>query len=220
MTTPTNDTIPVWQPFVDLANDVKPFLRWDNTASPDDILLQNTIDAACWWAQDFLGRPIMPTEFFRRFNGYSGFDGSTLDLPYYPVLADAPYGLTVVEWWGASGGHTLSQQTPENQGNAEMFTLDPIEGLITRSFLGLLSRPSFPGLKNIEVTWWAGYSPVPMHYRLGILRLIKHWWVHDEQRVLQGFARTEQHSVPHEYFPLIPDDILSVFAPAQQVGVG
>jgi hypothetical protein len=205
---------------VDLTNDVKPYMQWPVGSNSDDQLLQNTIDAACWWAQDFMGRPITPTEFFRRFNGYQGYGGSTIDLPYYPVLADPPYTLTVVEWWGSSGPHALVQQTPENQGGPDMFTLDPNEGLLTRSYMGLLQRPSFPGLKNIEVTWWAGFAVIPPHYRLGTLRLIKHWWDHDMQRTLQGFAHQEQSTIPHEYFPLIPDDILAMFATAQQFGIG
>lgn len=219
MAAPQNDSQPVWQTYVDLNNDAKPFLQWTAGASPQDQLLQNTIDAACWWVQDFYGKPIAPTQFFHRFNGYTGFGGTMIDLPYYPVLADPPYSISVTEYWGVSGPRVLTQQTPENQNSEYMFTLDNRYGILYRSYSGLLQQPFFPGLKNVEVTWWAGYTPIPPHWRLGTLRLIKHWWDHDMQAQLGGFRPGEAGSIPHEFFPLVTDDIQMMFASASQVGI-
>lgn len=219
MTTPQVEISPVWQSYVDITNDVKPFLQWPTGVSAQDGLLQNVIDAACWWAQDTLGQPIALTEFFRRFDGYQGWGSSTVSLPYRPVVVDGSHTITVVEWWGASGPHTLTMQTPAAQGGSDMFTLDALEGIIFRSYLGLLPRPTFPGLRNIEVTWWAGYNPVPLHYRYATLRLIRHWWAHDFQSQVQGFQRGNAGEIPHEYFPLIPDDVLQVFQTGWRIGI-
>ena len=120
---------------------------------------------------------------------------------------------------GVVGGHTLTLQTPEAQGGSDMFSLDAIEGIITRSYLGLLARPTFPGLKNIEVTWWAGYNPVPPALRRATLRLIKHWWARDFQSQVGGFKRSEDGGEEREYFPLVPNDIMQIFSQYIQVGL-
>ena len=215
MAAPQTETSPVWQSYLDLANDVKPFMQWAAGSSTQDQQLQNTIDAACWWAQDFLGRPIAPTTFFRRFNGYTGWGGCYIDLPYSPVL-----GVPIVtEYWGASGPHTLTLQTPESQGGSDMFTLDSLRGVLTRSFLGLQLRPTFPGLANIEVTWQAGYNPIPPPWRRATLKLVKHWWDCDHQAITTVFQRQEGEPFRPEYMPLVPNDIEQAFATAVQVGI-
>lgn len=219
MSFPAVETTPTWNAYLDLSNDVKPFLQWPSSVTPQDQLLQNTIDDACAWAQEFMARPIAPTMFQRRFNGYSNWGGSTITLPYSPVIVDTSHPITVTEWWGLSGGHTLTLQTPEAQGNSDMYSLDAIEGIITRSYLGLLARPTFPGLKNIEVTWWAGYNPVPPAIRRATLRLIKHWWARDMQSQTGGFQRPEEERGGQEFFPLVPNDVMQIFGQYVQIGI-
>lgn len=219
MTAPQVEITPDWQSYLDMTQDVKPFMGWPSGTSPQDSLLQDTIDAACWWAQDFLGRPIAPTQFFRRFNGYSGWGGSMIDLPYYPVIVDASHPIVVTETRGTSGQFPLTLQSPEAQGGSDMYSLDAIRGIITRSFQGLIPRPTWPGLKNIEVTWWAGFNPVPPVWKRATLRLVKHWWTHDQQRVLAGFPRTDGGHPEPEFVPFVPNDIMQAFVTARQVGI-
>lgn len=214
MAAPQTEVSPSWQNYLELT-DAKAFMQWPSTTSTQDAQLQNTIDSACWWAQDFLSRPIAPTTFFRRFNGYSGWGGAFIDLPYSPVLG-VP---TVTEYWGASGPHVLTLQTPESQGGSDMFTLDSLRGIITRSFLGLNARPFFPGLQNVEVTWQAGYNPIPPPWRRATLKLIKHWWDCDHQAIAPVFQRAEQDHPMPEYTPLVPNDIQQAFQSALQVGL-
>lgn len=218
-TPPVNEITPAWTSFIDL-DDAKSFMQWPATDSEQDQLLQDTIDAACWWAQDFLGRPIALTEFFRRFSGWSSLNGAYLDLPYYPVVVDSSHPITVVEYWGSSGPHTLTQQTPTAQGPGDMYQIDNLAGTLIRSFQGLVQRPWFPGLRNIEVTWWAGYNPTPPTWKRGTLRLIKHWWNHDMQAQVVGFAKETESGPSAEFFELVPRDIEQVFATGLQVGLG
>jgi hypothetical protein len=222
MTTfPAVETTPTWNTYLDMANDVKPFLQWPNSTTPQDQLLQNTVDDACAWVQETIGGPVAPTMFQRRFNGYSNWGGSTISLPYFPVIVDTSHPITVTEFWGLSGPHTLTLQTPSAQGGSDMFSLDALEGNITRSYLGLLARPTFPGLKNIEVTWWAGYNPLPPVLRRVTLRLIKHWWSKDMQSQVGGggFKRSEGDGYEHQYIPFLPDGIMEILGPYIHIGV-
>ena len=105
MTTfPAVETTPTWNTYLDITNDVKPFLQWPNSTTSQDQLLQNTVDDACAWVQEFISRPVAPTMFQRRFNGYSNWGGSTIVLPYSPVIVDTSHPITITEWWGLSGG--------------------------------------------------------------------------------------------------------------------
>ena len=97
--------------------------------------------------QDYLGKPIAPTTFFRRYDGWSGYSGAYIELGFSPIL-EVP---TVIEWWGSNGPQVLSLQTPESQqAGAQCYQLDALRGRITRTFAGLVARPFFPGLSNIE----------------------------------------------------------------------
>lgn len=220
MTIPAqNDSPAVWQNYLDMTNDVKPFLQWPSGSSTQDQLLQSTIDAACDWVQDYLGRPIAPTTFFRRFSGWSGMNGAYLSLPYYPVL-DL---ISVNEWWGTSGEHSLTEQTPANQGGQDVYQLVPLQGLIVRTFTGLVQRPWFPGSRNVEVTWVAGYNPVPPRWRRGTLLLIRYWWT-TTQQANRAFRSQQdypgQEGMQHVAWPAVPDDIAQMFQTGLQVGVG
>lgn len=283
---PLIESPPEWQTYLDLTYDIKPYLQIPLSDTSRDTDLQLVTDAACWWAQDYLSQPIAPTTFFRRFNGYSGFGGSTIDLPYAPVL-DVP---TVIEYWGASGsrtdqncavtqgsatvtdgaclstdvgsfvsgqglpngcvilsvdpgvsfvlslpatasvnpaslvvsaGHVLALQTPQQQGGSDMFTLDAPRGIIIRSYLGLLQRPTFPGLKNIEVTWTAGRSPIPRHWLLATKELVKWWWVNTQQasRSFKPAGEYDESAGHYGLWPGVPDRISMMFSTALHVGL-
>ena len=172
------ETTPEWQTFLDINDDVKPWLQDSSVSTQEqDAKLRLIVDDCCWWIQNYLGRPIAPTTFTRRFSGWSGWNGAVIALPYYPVLATPK----VVEWWGTSGPHELVEQTPEAQGGGEMFQLIPLTGQIVRSFQGLVQRPFFPGLRNIEVEWQAGYNPVPPDIKTATLRQVAHEWRKEQQ---------------------------------------
>lgn len=162
---------PVWQTYLDL-QDVKDWLQFDSSSTAFDSKVQAVADMACVWVQNYLNQPVAPTQFFRRFNGWSGWQGCHVMLPYRPVLQV----ISVVEWWGGSGPHNLVEQTPEFQGSSDMYQVVPLSGRITRTFRGLIQRPFFPGSGNIEVTWVAGYNPTPQDIKMATLELTNYWW--------------------------------------------
>ena len=215
------ETTPDWQSYLDLDNDVKPFLQIPVGSVVSDVVLQGIIDMACTWVQNYLGRPIARTEFFRRFSGYfgTGNGGAYISLPYYPVLQM----VSVVEYWGTSGPHTLTEQTPANQGGQDVYSMDYLHGYVIRAFMGLVARPFFPGLRNVEVTWFAGYNPVPADIRYATLKMIKHVWNSDQQasRSFPQPAGAREDEIPQAGpFAGIWADVKPYLAPYEQQGIG
>src|SRR5215472_12330952 len=129
------EVTPEWSSYLDLRNDVEPWLQETIPAGEEQRKkMQLILDFCCQWTQRYLGKPIAPTTFTRRFSGWSGFNGAILSLPYYPVIEVKK----VVEWWGVSGPHELKEQTPAEQIGAEAFQLDPLRGHLIRTFVGLV----------------------------------------------------------------------------------
>lgn len=218
MPAPTQEVTPQWQTYLDVTQDVAPYLQMDSVKASDAAKLQDITDMACDWVQDYLGRPVAPTTFFRRFNGWSGLNGAYLSLPYYPVLSVN----SVVEYWGSSGPHTLTEQTPAAQGGQDVYQVDYLRGVVIRTFLGLVQRPWFPGSRNIEVTWVAGYDPIPKKIKIATLEMAAYWW-RNTQEAPKWFANPQagyDTPGPNSLWPAIPNRVTSLLEPYQQVGIG
>ena len=208
-----------WKNYVDLENDVKPWLGIQTINTTGDARLQLLIDTACQWVQNFIGRPVAPTTFDRRFNGWTGWNGAYLELPYYPILEV----VEVIEWWGISGPHVLVEQTPANQSSQDSFQCDYLRGQLIRTFPGLVQRPWFPGSRNIEVTWTAGYNPIPADIKMATLEYIAHWWRNTQQQ-----SGNRPGAIAGDYDPAetsglwqgVPNRITDLLSPYIQVGLG
>ena len=214
------EQVPVWANYLDVQNDVKGWLQIPPTDTSRDQQLQDLTDAACYWVQDYLGRPVGPTTFFRRFSGWANFTGAYLSLPYYPVLKV----VNVTEWWGANGPNVLTQMIPENQGSQNVYQLDSLNGVLIRAFNGLVQRPFFPGSQNVEVEWVAGYNPIPPTIRLATRELIAYWWRNTQQASRTGpTPRSEYDMDPSEGSPLwpgIPNKVTTWLSTFVQQGIG
>ncbi|GAC1535726.1 MAG: hypothetical protein NVS3B1_30060 [Marmoricola sp.] len=277
------ETTPQWANYLDIANDVKPYLQFQPGSSPSDTMLQLILDMACQWVQNYLGRPVAETEFFRRF---SGTNVSYISLPYYPVTRM----ISVVEWWGSSGtrtdnsctttsgsstvldpailatdlgshvngtnvpgdatitavtpgvsftmtlnanatgstklviaqGHVLKEQTPANQGTQDVFQCDYLRGVVIRSFMGLIQRPYFPGSRNVEITWWAGYNPVPAQIRVATLELVNYWWRNTQEAPRTSALQINGYEEPASsaLWPAVPQRVTLLLEPFTQQGIG
>lgn len=219
---PADEITPWWQTYLDIDNDVKPYLQIDPGVVTYDATLKRIVDMSCVWVQNYLGRPIAPTTFFRRLSGWTGWNGSYLSLPFYPILEI----ISLVEYWGLNGQHTLVYQTPEQQGGPgeELYQVDWIRGILVRSFQGLIQRPFFPGSNNIECTWIAGYNPVPPDIMFATVELVAYWY-----RMTQEQPRWFPAGASDEYggqqtasmlYPGIPDRVKVLLAPYVQQGIG
>ena len=177
MTANTNSSSLIWSNYLDLESDIKPWLQIPVTAPAKfDYQLQLLTDMTCQWVQSKLGRPIAPTQFNRYFDGNSGWNGAFIELPYSPVLEI----VSVIEYWGTSGPHVLQECTPTAQ--IDGWQCEYLRGTLRRVFQGLVERPWFPGSRNIQVEWIAGYNPVPSDIKVATLEMIAHWWRNTQQQ--------------------------------------
>lgn len=206
-----------WQNYVDLEHDVLPYLQYPAGYDNDNTLLQLVTDFVCQESQQLMAKPIAATQFFGRFDGWSGWNGAYIMLPYTPVLSV----VEVKEWWGTNGPQILQEQTPENQ--VWGFNLDARTGTLTRVFPGLVQMPWFPGSRNIEITWTAGYNPVPAMFKIPALELIREWWDATQQasrsvpsRMSDGGSMNEATAT----YPGLSKRVRSVFYANMQVGIG
>jgi len=216
MTTYNYDGSPQWTTYLDVDLDVKSWLQMgDVPVAGEETKLKEVVDDVCWWLQDELGRPFAPTLFAKRFSVWSG---NTLMLPYYPIQSVQ----RVAEFWGVNGEHVLEEQTPEHQGSNEMFTIDPLRGYIVRSFQGLVPRPFFPGLRNIEVVWTAGYDPLPPPIRNATLKQIAHEWRKEQQASRGGAPQMvgEHGEVEPGLLPGMLPEVKARLNNYTQVGIG
>jgi hypothetical protein len=217
MSLSSNTSSLIWANYLDLQDDVKSWLQIQAANTTGDTRLQLMLDMACQFIQNFIGRPIAPTTFDRRFNGWSGWNGAYLELPAYPVLEI----ISVTEWWGVSGPHYLTEQTPANQ--VDGFQCEYLRGLLTRVFPGLVQRPWFPGSRNIEVVWVAGYNPIPADIKMATLELVAYWWRNTQQQSGArpgGPAAEYDPSATSGLWSGVPYRITDLLDPYVQVGLG
>ena len=162
-----------WTTYVEL-DDVKAWLQFPaNAGTAYDVNLQLVVDMACNWIQDEINRPVAPTTFTERHDGWSG---DTIMLHYSPVLEI----VEATEYQSTGGPNPLPVSTPNNP--VDGIQLNNLTGRIMRTFAGYSwPRPFFPGSRNIEVTYVAGYNPVPPSIRMATYELIKYWWANTQQ---------------------------------------
>ncbi len=202
--------------FLDVQQDVKPWLQLESTDTSNDSNLELLTDMACTWVQEYLGRPIGPTQYQWRFDGWSGWNGAYIMLPRTPVLEI----VTVTEWWGDSVGQVLTESTPENQ--TDGFQVTPETGRLTRVFPGNVPRPWFPGSRNIEITWIAGLNPVPSTLKVAALELTAHWFHNTRQNeALSVAARpSTEEDTSAGLWQGVPYRVVDLIEPHIQVGIG
>ena len=182
----SNAASPNWLNFVDLENDVLPWMQMPDseTTAAMKVNIQLLIDMTCTWAQKRLAQPIAPTTFNRKFDGWSGWNGAYQFLPYTPVLEI----ISVNEVWGTSGAHYLSESTLTNQ--VDGFQINYQTGMMTRVFPGLVQKPWFPGSRNIEIEWTSGWNPVPADWKVATLEMVAHWYRNVFQQTANAIGGT------------------------------
>lgn len=212
-----NASSPTWKNYVDINADVKPYLQYPATDTARDVTLQYVIDFVCQESQRLLGKPVPATPFFFRFDGWSGWNGAYLMLPYYPILEVQ----AVTEWWGTSGPHVLTESTPENQ--VDGFQVSYRTGMLIRVYPGNIQKPWFPGSRSIEVTWTAGYNPIPAMYKVPALEIIAEWWRETQQASRSSVAPSGYQDIVNDTsdtYAGLPRRVREVFASQAQVGIG
>jgi hypothetical protein len=216
---------PQWSPIIDRDLDWKPYNQYPLSKTDQDGVLDLIIGATTDWMSSYLDRPIAPTTFHERFDGWSGRGGTTIMLPYYPVLQIH----SMTEFWGLDGPHEIVEQTPAEQYGVGFtaanppggtYALNPRTGELTRTFPGLVERPFFPGHRNVEVTWTAGFDPIPNQIKLAALELANHWYrnTQEQETIAGGIGRGggERDAL----WPAVPNRVTMLLEPYKQQGVG
>lgn len=114
---------------------------------------------------------------------------------------------SVTESYG-SMSYVLTQVTLDSgsTSNAYTFTVDLDEGLLVRRASGV-AVPFTRGVRNVHVTYVAGYATVPADIKHATLVLLKHLW--DTQRG----PRSSQSSIPDGSAYSFPNRVLEILSP-------
>jgi hypothetical protein len=207
------------QTFLDMVSEVKPWLQIPANDTSRDFQLRLIIDMACAWACNYIGRPIGPTTYDRRFDGWANWNGAYIMLPFYPVLEVT----SVIEYWGIAGPHVLVESTPTVQVDGWQCVYNT--GRLNRVFPGNVQKPWFPGSRNIEVVWTAGFNPIPADIKVAVLELIAHWFRNTQQ---MGGRPSNAINAAAEFEPAdqsglwagIPYRCTALLAPFLSIGIG
>lgn len=162
--------------------DVKDYMQWSSPTSPSerDGVMQRFVDMACTQVQRRINRPASSQEFFERHDGWSG---------EYILLKESPV-LELVscsEWMSSGGAVQLTESTPENP--VDGVQIDYATGRIMRTFAGYSwPRPFFPGSRNIEIVYRAGFNPTPPDLWIATVELVVHWWRNAQGSAGKGFG--------------------------------
>lgn len=205
-----------WGPLVELES-VKAFLNVPDTATDKDEQLQDLIDGISEWAALEAGKPLARSRFTYKFDGNWGWRGSYIMLPYYPVLEI----VSVTEYWGNSGPHVLTEQTPTDQ--VDGWQCEYRTGRLTRCFQGLIPKPWFPGSGNVVVVWDAGYNPVAPSVRMAVKEAIKWYWDNTQQQSRSQRPSEDQWQRPDAsqfWSSVLPAMLGPVLTPFVSVGIG
>lgn len=194
--------------------------KWigDTVDNSNEFALDLIVGMACDWVQKFLNRAFVPTTYTRRFDGVTAWNGTVIELPASPVLQVA----SVIEYWGTSGPHVLLESTPTNQ--VDGWQCEYETGRLIRVFQGNLPKPWFPGSRNIEVKWVAGYNPIPHTIKVATLELIKHWFINTQQNTglsdAPGVGYDMESPETSGLWAGLPHRIKGLLEPWIQVGIG
>jgi hypothetical protein len=198
--------------YIDLT-EAKDWLRFvAGSPTTYDSNLQRIIDMACTQIQTHIGRPVAPLTVVERHDGWSG---------EYIMLSQSPFlSLNYCHEWQSSGGLVnLPESTPANP--VDGIQIDYSTGRLMRTFAGYSwPRPFFPGSRNIEVSYVAGFNPIPPDIWMATVELIAHWW--NMSQVGRGSARGQQsgEDATDGLWQGMPNRIVNLINPYRMIAIG
>ena len=96
---------------------------------------------------------------------------------------------------------------------------------MTRTFAGYSwPRPYFPGRRNIEVTYVAGYNPIPPDIWIATVELVAHWW-RNTQQASRTFTPNQEYDPTNDagqsgLWQGMPYRVENLIAPYRKVSIG
>jgi hypothetical protein len=185
--------------YLDMTQEVMPWLRFNGIQTSEEFALQLIIDAVCTEVQKFIGGPVPATTFgpadgLGKFDGAAGMNSGYIMLPRRPVV------------------EIIS-------------VIDYRTGRLTRVLGGIWNRPFYPGSNNVWVTWQAGYNPVPADIRWATLDWVAHVYRNTQQqtglRVNAGLNPGDEYEAgtTKGLWVGVPDRVINTLETYQQVGI-
>jgi hypothetical protein len=208
--------------YLDIEEQVKPYLRFNGVDTTHDFALQLITDAVCAEAQRFIGGPIAATQYgpldgLGKFDGSGGLNASYIMLPRTPVVSVDK----VIEYQGDTPVELSEIKDPSTGGDG--YQINYRSGRITRVLGGIWLRPFYPGSNNVWITWTAGYNPIPADIIWASLDWVTHVFRNTQQALTaRPGAGPAAEFEPATYGSLwvgIPDRIISVLEPYMKVGI-
>ena len=191
----------------------------NSVTSPQVVInMQRVVDMACSWVQRYVGRPLCPTMYSERHDGWAGSD---IILKKGPILDI----ILCSEWQSSGGPITLVEATPEmNAGNANVIQVDRSTSSIRRAFSGYSwPRTFFPGSRNISVTYTAGFDPVPPDAWLATIEFAAYWWKNTQQtrrETVRGGSDPEATSPLAGLWQGVPYRLTALLDPFKVINIG
>jgi len=151
--------------------DVKTHLNIVTTASDTELtsFLSFAVDAAQRWTGRILGDAASATEVY---------DGGSAAIPLDRVPVTTVTSVS-------ENGSTLASTA---------WTVDYSTGVLTRLGGSYSSQPWTPGVRNVSITYAAGYATSPPAATLAVLELVRHMWT-TQRGSMQGMPRREIEDV-------------------------
>jgi hypothetical protein len=193
-----------WGTYLDIT-EVWEYLQEDNAPTgAQQTRLQRLIDSACTRAQEIADRPLCPT---RRYERHDGWSGEYIQLDYSPFLQL----VLCVENMSSGGPVTLPESLPASGVNGVQ--INYATSMTMRTFDGTWPRPFFPGSRNIEYTYVAGFNPIPPDIWEATIDFVAYKW-RMTQESPRWFGQSQNEfggQQTDQLYPGIPNRIAEVF---------
>ena len=184
----TRQTAPAVEP-VTLA-EAKAHLRVDT--SDDDALIQNLVQSAREWCEQYLDRTLVHTQWVMRFDKFPDSGIEPVELPRPPMVTSGTataVTLTFTTEPGATSTYSTAEYRVDR--HATPGTVLPIYGSTW--------TPHRQDDNAISVTWWAGYGPtgasVPAAIRHAMLMLIAFWYENRSAVLVGSISKPLEYAV-------------------------
>jgi hypothetical protein len=213
--------------YVDMTQEVMPWLRFNGIQASEEFALQLIIDAVCAEATRFIGGPIASATFgpatgLGKFDGAAGLNSGYIMLPRIPVVSIT----SVIEYQGDNPVSLVEVDPSTGNTGGDGYQVNYRTGRLTRVLGGIWNRPFYPGSNNVWVTWQAGYNPIPADIRWATIDWIAHVYRNTQQqsglRVNAGMSPGDEYeasTVTAGLWAGIPNRIKTVLESYQQVGI-
>lgn len=190
---------PPTTPFLDVDNEVKPFLRITPDDNGQDMVLSALVEAAGAYIGNKVARPLLVTQFGVKLDGFYDFANNSnsnramtavrygFNLYGVPVPLYYPPLISVDSVKYIDQGGTLQTLSPS------LYVVDTssIQGKIYPAFGQVWPVPQ-PIQNSVTITFTAGYTTVPTALKVAMLHVVADWYQNRQSVMTSPTFRVQQ----------------------------